>query len=297
MLRVFFKFNRSLLSALCVCGKEAFIKYLKAITEKDITPGIIAVIQSFGSRINFHPHLHFLVTEGGTDKKRQFHKVSRFNDPLLCQFFALEVFSLLLRKQLINKNLVQKILQWRHTGFNVHSKVRTESKEETERVGKYMIRPILSLKRLSLDEGQVLYQYGKHSAETESMDYPEFIARVTSHIPDKGQVMVRYYGLYANAHRGKMRKKDTGPLCPLIIEDEGPFIPSKGWAEMIKKVYEIDPLICPKCGGTMRIVSFIEDHKVIDKIIKHLNLTFKAIRPPPPQAQLSMAAEEISEYS
>ncbi|MFO7980262.1 MAG: transposase [Candidatus Aminicenantes bacterium] len=30
----------------------------------------------------------------------------------------------------------------------------------------------------------------------------EFIARMTSHIPDKGQVMVRYYGLYyANAHR------------------------------------------------------------------------------------------------
>jgi len=41
------------------------------------------------------------------------------------------------------------------------------------------------------------------------MDYLEFIARVTSHIPDKGQVMVRYYGLYSNAHRGKMRK--AGP--------------------------------------------------------------------------------------
>ncbi|MFO7980195.1 MAG: transposase [Candidatus Aminicenantes bacterium] len=298
MLRIFFKFNRSLLSDLCVCGKEALIKYLKAITEKDITPGIIAVIQSFGSRINFHPHLHFLVTEGGTDKKGQFHKISPFNDPLLCRFFTLEVFSLLLEKKLINKDLVQKILQWRHTGFNVHSKVRTETKEETERVGKYMIRPILSLKRLSLDKalGQVGYQYGKHSSETESMDYLEFIARVTSHIPDKGQVMVRYYGLYANAHRGKMRKEEADPLCPLIIEDEDPFIPSKGWAEMIKKVYEIDPLICPKCGGTMRIVSFIEDHKVIDKIITHLNLTFKAIRPPPPQAQLSMAAEELSEY-
>jgi len=35
------------------------------------------------------------------------------------------------------------------------------------------------------------------------MDYLEFIARVTAHIPDKGHVMVRYYGLYANAHRGK----------------------------------------------------------------------------------------------
>ncbi len=46
--------------------------------------------------------------------------------------------------------------------------------EETEIVGKYMIRPILSLKRLTLDEaqGQVVYQYGKHSFETESMDYP-----------------------------------------------------------------------------------------------------------------------------
>jgi len=32
------------------------------------------------------------------------------------------------------------------------------------------------------------------------------------------------------------------PLCPLIIEDEDPFTPSKGWAEMIKKVYEIDIL-------------------------------------------------------
>jgi len=209
------------------------------------------VIQSFGSRINFHPHLHFLVTEGGTDKKEQFHKVSLFNDPLLCRFFTLEVFSLLLRKQLINQNLVQKILHWRHTGFNVHSKVRTETKEDAERVGKYMIRPILSLKRLSLHEGQVLYQYGKHSSERESMDYLEFTARVTSHIPDKGQVMVRYYGLYANAHRGKMRKTDADPLCPLITEDEDPFTPSKGWAEMIKKAYEIDPLICPKCGGTM----------------------------------------------
>ena len=65
---------------------------------------------------------------------------------------------------------------------------------------------------------------------------------------------------------------------------------------MIKKVYEIDPLICPKCGGTMHIISFIEDYKVIDKIIDHLKLTFKAERPPPPIAQLSMAAEERIEY-
>ena len=61
-----------------------------------------------------------------------------------------------------------------------------------------------SSSRLSFleQEGKVGYRWGRDGAEqeTEVMDYLEFIARVTSHIPDKGQVMVRYYGLYANAH-------------------------------------------------------------------------------------------------
>ena len=49
----------------------------------------------------------------------------------------------------------------------------------------------------------------------------------------------------------------------------------------------------------MTIVSFIENHKVIDKIIRHLELTFDAERPPPPQKvqqELLMAAEEMGEY-
>ena len=76
-------------------------------------------------------------------------------------------------------------------------------------------------------------------------------------------------------------------------------MPSKGWAEMIRKVYEVDPLLCPTCGGQMSIIAFIEDHKVIDKIIDHLKLTFMAERLPPPQRvqqELLMAAEEREEY-
>ena len=251
MLRVFFKYNRSLLSGLCLCGKEALVKYFKAVAGRELTSGIIAVIQSFGSRINLHPHLHFLVSEGGTDREGLFHSIFRFNDDLLREIFTREVFSLLLREQLINLTLVQKILRWRHTGFHVHSKVRAISKQEAERVGKYMIRPLLSLKRLSFDQaqGQVIYQYGKHSSKLERMDYLEFIARVTSHIPDKGQVMIRYHGLYANAHRGKKRKTGEDPSHPPIIDDEVSFVPSKGWAEMIRKVFEVDPLLCPSCGG------------------------------------------------
>ena len=83
------------------------------------------------------------------------------------------------------------------------------------------------------------------------------------------------------------------------IADETSFVPSRGWAEMIRKVYEADLLNCPQCGGRMTIISFIEDHKVIDKIIRHLKLTFQAERPPPDQAvqqELLMAAEESGEY-
>jgi hypothetical protein len=59
-------------------------------------------------------------------------------------------------------------------------------------------------------EGKVGYRHGDDGAVLERMAYLEFIARVTSHIPDKGQVTVRYFGLYANAHRGEARKASLG---------------------------------------------------------------------------------------
>ena len=55
-------------------------------------------------------------------------------------------------KVLIGKEWVERILSRRHTGFNVHSQVRAKSKEEAERVGQYMIRPLLFLEHLSFLE-------------------------------------------------------------------------------------------------------------------------------------------------
>ncbi|MGB8953156.1 MAG: hypothetical protein WCC06_10905 [Candidatus Aminicenantales bacterium] len=48
------------------------------------------------------------------------------------------------------------ILSWRHTCFSAHSKVRAKTSIETEQVGKYMIRALLSLERLSLDEKEII---------------------------------------------------------------------------------------------------------------------------------------------
>ena len=96
---------------------------------------------------------------------------------------------------------------------------------------------------------KVCYRYGKGAAELETMDYLEFIARVTSHIPDKGQVMVRYFGLDANAHRGKVGKSEEDEHRLLITKEECLKIPRHGRAEMIRKVYKVDPMVCPKCGA------------------------------------------------
>ena len=48
----------------------------------------------------------------------------------------------------------------------------------------------------------------------------------------------------------------------------------KRWAALIKQMYETDPLICPKCGEQMKIISFIERNQkeVIEKILRYCGL-------------------------
>ena len=212
-LRIFFKFRRKLLGELCRSAVKTLTVYFKALTGEELVPDIMVAIQTFGDRINFHPHLHLLLTEGGVDRAGIFHRLPRLDDARLAEIFGREVLALLVSKGLLSPEWAERILSWRHTGFNVHSRVRARTKVEAERVGKYMVRPILALDRLLFleREGKVGYRHGPNGAELETMDYLEFIARVTSHIPDKGQVMVRYYGLYANAHRGKVRRPCSRP--------------------------------------------------------------------------------------
>jgi hypothetical protein len=204
------------------------------------------------------------VTEGGVDEAGIFCRVSSFDDARLAEVFARKVLGFLVRRELLSPEWAERLLSWRHTGFSVHSRVRAKTKPEAEQVGKYMIQPILAQGRLTFlePEGKIGYRYDQDARDQETMDYLEFVARVTSHIPDKGQVMVRYYSLYANAHRGKMRKAGRNPFVLRLVEEEERRIPSKGWAAlirkphrglrsaaMIRKVYEIDPMLCPKCGS------------------------------------------------
>ena len=55
----------------------------------------------------------------------------------------------------------------------------------------------------------------------------------------------------------------------------------RAWARLIEQVYEADPLMCPRCSGTMRIIAFIEQPEVIEKILTHLGLWPAPAHSPP----------------
>jgi len=94
-------------------------------------------------------------------------------------------------------------------------------------------------------------------------------------------------------------KAGVSPLTLRMSEEEWKPIPSKGWAAMIRKVYEVDPMVYPKCGGQMKVVAFITDYAAVDRIIDHLKLRFVAEKPPPSRVfeqGALVTAEELQAY-
>ena len=64
-LRLACRFDRRLLGKLARCAWLATRDvYRQALGRNDVTPGLIAGIQTFGELIHFHPHIHALVSDG-----------------------------------------------------------------------------------------------------------------------------------------------------------------------------------------------------------------------------------------
>ena len=78
---------------------------------------------------------------------------------------------------------------------------------------------------------------------------------VVDHVPEPSQQTVRYWGYYANAARGKRRKAAQGGNAiqtpPSQDDDEFSRRARLTWAKLIRRVYEVDPLLCPFCGADL----------------------------------------------
>ena len=68
---------------------------------------------------------------------------------------------------------------------------------------------------------------------------------------------------------------------------------SPSWGRLIAKVYQVDPLVCTRCGKHMSVVAFVTDSAAIEKILDHLGLSNpEAEKPPPPRPEMLRVAEE-----
>ncbi len=194
------------------------------------------------------------------------------------------------------------------------------------------------------DQGKVVYRAEKsavhrHSTSLMVFDYPlfgdaklspgvlrnfevfdplDFIAELTQHIPDGGMQLVRYMGWYSNKSRGlRAKKAQAQRIRSESVQDESLKVDEDDesmrqglkasrmrWAALIRRVYEVDPLKCRKCGAQMKIISFMErkdQPQVVEKILKHCGLwnqtsTSTSSRAPPQNAKESEQLQPEVEF-
>lgn len=106
--------------------------------------------------------------------------------------------------------------------------------------------------------------------------------------------MIRYFGWYSNKSRGirKIVESLTADIVTEMAPDEVEVIdvskyqpknvPTLTWRECIKKIWKQDPLVCPECLNEMKIIAFIDNPKIIKKILKYLDLWEEELSRGPP---------------
>jgi ribosomal protein S27E len=291
-LRIYFMYDRKLLSKLSRCGWKVLSTYLKrTIPDEGATPGAAIAVQTFGDFQNFNPHLHVIAADGCFSGNSIFQVGLSPKPKDLQDLFRYEVFKMLKAEGKITDAVIENMLSWRHSGFNVYCgpAIWPHDEDALENLAHYIIRAAFSQERMTYiaehesSDGiaKVTYQ-SKDGKTSKTFDGLDWLAQLTTHIPDKNEQMVRYYGYYSNKSRGMRKGADKEDDMPALINSDlsaAQF--RRNWARLIQKVYEVDPLICPKCQGEMRVISIIEDQAIIKKILQHLGIWETRSHDPP----------------
>ena len=100
----------------------------------------------------------------------------------------------------------------------------------------------------------------------------QWLEMLCRHIPERFEHLVRYVGWYSTRCRGERGRAAASAVAVQAPED-GQVVAARArsaWARLIHKVYEVDPLACPKCGAPMHVIALIDDAAVIRRILEHL---------------------------
>jgi len=282
-LRIYFLFDRKLLAKLSRCAWKVLSTYLKqAVLFDDAVPGAAIAVHTFGDFQQFNPHLHIIATDGCFSGSGTFTKSPEPASKDLEELFRYEVLKILKAEGKISDAVIENMLSWRHSGFNVYCgpTIWPNNDKGLEDLARYIIRACFSQERMSYIPAKdamnglakVVYK-SKDGRASITFDALDWLAQLVTHIPNKGEQMVRYYGYYSNKSRGMRKKARTDDQLPALVESATSSMAlRKNWARLIQKIYQVDPLLCPKCQGTMKVIGFIEHDALIKKILMHLGL-------------------------
>ena len=299
VLRGLFERERRLLSLLSQTAYESILKsFQKLLHRKDVRPGSVASLQTFGSfAANFNPHCHCLVTEGVFTSQGEFVPLpvpSTYLLPDIEQRFRNLLLKRLNQAERLSEAFMNKLLEWNPSGFSVHAEqlVFDDEPQRLENIGRYLTRAPIQLATVSQnDDGSVEVTTPSHPLTGNTvllLDPLDWIHAICQQIPDRGQHLTRYYGAYANRTREALFQKNSSRISPPQREQHTTTgsktskASRANWARLIRKVFEVDPLLCPKCRSEMKIIAVLTDPKVVDRIIRHLDKNATAARSPPP---------------
>jgi hypothetical protein len=224
-----------------------------------IAPGIIAGLHTFGSKLNFNPHIHMLVTMGGMRENGEWKTYDYMPFHLLRKQWQTVVLKLI-RRHLTHeeKREVQPLLQKAYTengeGFYVYApKQKGNVQVQLAYIGRYIRRPAIALDRIREYDGEyVTFRYHDKvdgQEKQEKVTVEEFITRLIRHIPDEQFKTIRHYGVYARRMKKTCKEKVSAwqeQVKKRIVQIKR-FIQRRTWGQRIKEQTGKDPMVCPKC--------------------------------------------------
>ncbi len=168
MLRPYFLRHRELLGDLCRAAWQTVREMMVAAAGGEIRPGMVAVIQTFGSTINFHPHVHAVVSRGGWTEGGQWVPLPWVDAKSAELLFRHKVLSRLRKAGLIDEERIALLLSWKHTGFSVHNSVTVQPEDAgaIERLVRYLMRAPVSQERLEIDPDLAEVSCGRRRGPT-----------------------------------------------------------------------------------------------------------------------------------
>lgn len=266
-LRILCILNRKImLNALFKLAAYSIISWAKQ--DEKCTPGVIAVLHTFGKDLTFNPHIHIVVSCIGLSLNHsKCIPIPFFPEKVLKARWKYNVINFVrssfkanlltlskplnLLKSYPSFNSFLNMLYQRYTWYVHIGRKLTSLFFTIQYVGRYTKRPVIAETRISdYDGNNVSFWFDDRNLHEKvfiTLQTQEFIARIIRHIPDKYFKQVRYFGIFANRVRTE--------LCNIVLYLlNKEFVPScdiLSWRQRLLNLNNVDPLACKNCNTVM----------------------------------------------